>query len=51
MSIDALYQRLAQIVLEIERLDTSRWQLERERDQLRAELRRLNANPPRVVPA
>lgn len=46
MTVDAIAHRLAQIVLELERLDDTRWHLERERDQLRVELRRLNAEPP-----
>jgi len=45
MSPEDLYQRLASIAVEIERLGTSVWLLERERDEVRAQLRRLNAIP------
>ena len=48
-----IYQRLAAIAIELERLamdserlDALRRRLERERDRLRVELRSLNANPP-----
>ena len=40
-----LYQRLASIAVELERLGAAVWLLERERDEVRAELRRLNAIP------
>jgi len=40
---DAIYQRLAAIAVELERLTASVWLLEREREELRTELRRQNA--------
>jgi hypothetical protein len=43
MGAEDLYQRLASIAVELERLGTSVWLLERERDEVRASLRRLNA--------
>jgi hypothetical protein len=43
LSAEDLYQRLASIAVELERLGTSVWLLERERDDVRARLRRLNA--------
>lgn len=45
MSAEDLYQRLASIAVELERLGASVWLLERERDEGRAQLRRLNAIP------
>jgi hypothetical protein len=43
MGTEELYQRLASIAAELERLGTSVWLLERERDEVRASLRRSNA--------
>jgi hypothetical protein len=43
VSSDAIYQRLAAIAVELERLSASGWLLEREREELRTELRRQNA--------
>jgi hypothetical protein len=45
MTPEDLYQRLASIAVELERLGTSVWLLERERDEVRGQLRRLNAIP------
>jgi hypothetical protein len=42
---DAVYQRLAEVAVELERCAAAVWLLEREREALRTELRRLNAIP------
>ena len=40
---DETYARLAAIAVELERLGATVWNLEREREELRTELRRQNA--------
>jgi hypothetical protein len=45
MSAEELYARLAEITVAIEKHAAATWLLERERDEVRAQLRRLNAIP------
>ena len=42
---EAVYLRLAEVAVELERHSVAIWLLEREREELRSELRRLNAIP------
>lgn len=45
MTVDEAMQRLANLAIEIERHQTAIWMAERERDEVRADLRRgLNAS-------
>jgi hypothetical protein len=45
MSAEALYARLAEIAVEIEKHAAATWLLEVERSDVRTQLRRLNAIP------
>jgi hypothetical protein len=42
---ETVYKRLAEVAVELERHAAAIWLLEREREELRSELRRLNAIP------
>jgi hypothetical protein len=48
-SPERVYARLAAIAVELEQHAAATWLLERERDELRTELRRLNAAPGAAV--
>jgi hypothetical protein len=51
MSVDEAMQRLANLATEIERHQTGIWLAERERDEVRTELRRaLNSSPASAAP-
>jgi hypothetical protein len=50
MTADEIYQRLAQIAVDLERISADAWSLERERERLRTDLRRALSTSPNQAP-